>query len=55
MRKAEEDFCRIALNGDTVHVYLFHHYRDAEPGLARVERYAFKDFVARFGRSYEKP
>jgi hypothetical protein len=53
--KPEEGFCRIALNGDTVHVYLFRHQAEAEPCLAQVDRYEFNDFAARFGISYEKP
>lgn len=50
----EEGFCRIALSGADVLVYQFRH---AEPGpcLARLDRYAFNDFVARFGLTYGKP
>jgi hypothetical protein len=52
--KPEEAFCRIALAGADVLVYEFRHI-DGEPCLARVDRYAFNDFVARFGINYTKP
>ncbi|MFC7474540.1 hypothetical protein ACFQS7_09260 [Dankookia sp. GCM10030260] len=52
--KPEEGFCRIALSGAEVLIYEFRH---AGPGpcLAKLDRYAFNDFVARFGISYAKP
>jgi len=52
--KAEEGFCRIGLDGSAVLVYTFRH-TDAEPCLARVDRYEFNDFVGRFGAAYDKP
>jgi hypothetical protein len=52
--KPEEAFCRIALSGADVLIYEFRH-TGGEPCLARVDRYAFNDFVARFGVSYTKP
>src|SRR5215218_10049091 len=52
--KPEEAFCRIALSGADVLIYEFRHI-DGEPCLARVDRYAFNDFVARFGVNYAKP
>ena len=52
--KPEEAFCRIALAGADVLIYEFRH-TPAEPCLARVDRYAFNDFVAKFGLSYTKP
>jgi hypothetical protein len=52
--KPEEAFCRIALQGAEVLVYLFRHV-EGEPCLAAVDRYAFNDFVARFGANYTKP
>ena len=50
----EEGFCRIALSGADVLVYQFRH-GDPEPCLAKLDRYAFNDFVARFGITYVKP
>lgn len=50
----DEGFCRIALNGAEVHIYLFRQMA-GEPCLAQVDRYAFNDFVARFGANYRKP
>ena len=52
--KPEEGFCRIALSGSTVHVYLFRHL-EGEPCLAGVDRYEFNDFAARFGVNYTRP
>ncbi|MBK1657551.1 hypothetical protein [Paracraurococcus ruber] len=52
--KPEDGFCRIALSGAEVLIYEFRH-GDPEPCLARVDRYAFNDFVARFGTTYTKP
>jgi len=52
--KPEEGFCRIALDGTAVLVYTFRH-TDAETCLARVERWEFNDFAARFGITYDKP
>ncbi len=52
--KPEEAFCRIALTGGTVQVYLFRHV-DGQPCLAAVDRYEFNDFVTRFGVNYTKP
>jgi hypothetical protein len=52
--KAEEGFCRISLDGSAVLVYTFRH-TDAEPCLARVDRYEFNDFAGRFGITYDKP
>ena len=52
--KAEEGFCRIGLDGNAVFIYTFRH-TDAEPCLARVDRYEFNDFVGRFGITYDKP
>ena len=52
--KAEEGFCRIGLDGTAVLIYTFRH-TDAEPCLARVDRYDFNDFVGRFGPTYDKP
>ena len=52
--KAEEGFCRIGLDGNAVSIYTFRH-TDAEPCLARVDRYEFNDFVGRFGLTYDKP
>jgi hypothetical protein len=50
----EVAFCRIALAGADVLIYEFRHL-DGEPCLARIDRYAFNDFVARFGINYPKP
>ena len=52
--KAEEGFCRIGLDGSAVLVYTFSH-TDAEPCLARVDRWEFNDFAGRFGINYDKP
>jgi hypothetical protein len=52
--KPEEAFCRIALQGEDVLIYLFRH-GDPEPCLAHVDRYRVNEFVARFGISYRKP
>jgi hypothetical protein len=52
--KPEEGFCRIALDGSAVLVYTFRH-TDAEPCLARVDRWEFNDFASRFGITYDKP
>ena len=52
--KPDEGFCRIGLDGSAVLVYAFRH-TDAEPCLARVDRYEFNDFVGRFGITYDKP
>ena len=52
--KPEEGFCRIGLDGSAVLIYTFRHTA-AEPCLARVDRYEFNDFVARFGPTYDKP
>lgn len=52
--KPEEGFCRIALAGAEVLIYEFRHQPDG-PCLARIDRYAFNDFVARFGVTYAKP
>ena len=49
--KPEEGFCRIALSGADVLIYEFRH-GDPEPCLAKLDRYGFNDFVARFGISY---
>jgi hypothetical protein len=50
----EEGFCRIALLGHEVMIYLFRH-GDPEPCLTRVDRYTANEFFARFGPVYEKP
>ena len=52
--KAEEGFCRIGLDGSAVLVYTFRH-TDAEPCLARVDRWEFNEFAGRFGIAYDKP
>lgn len=52
--KPEEGFCRIALSGSSVQIYLFRQM-EGEPCLAAVDRYEFNDFVARFGANYTKP
>ncbi len=52
--KPEDGFCRIALQGADVLVYEFRH-GGPEPCLARVDRHAFNDFVARFGITYARP
>ena len=52
--KPEEGFCRIGLDGGAVLVYTFRH-TDAEPCLARVDRWEFNDFAGRFGITYDKP
>ncbi|MBD0276310.1 MAG: hypothetical protein ICV73_30850 [Acetobacteraceae bacterium] len=52
--KAEEGFCRIGLDGAAVLVYTFRN-TDAEPCLARVDRYEFNEFARRFGVAYDKP
>jgi hypothetical protein len=52
--KPEEGFCRIGLDGSAVLVYTFRH-TDAEPCLARVDRWEFNDFAGRFGITYDKP
>lgn len=52
--KPEEAFCRLALAGADVLIYEFRHLA-GEPCLARIDRYAFNDFVARFGIAYGKP
>jgi hypothetical protein len=52
--KPDEGFCRIGLDGNVVFVYTFRH-TDAEPCLARVDRYEFGDFIGRFGVTYDKP
>ena len=51
---AGEGFCRIALDGSAVRIYLFRHV-EGEPCLAAVDRYEFNDFVARFGVNYARP
>ncbi len=50
----EQGFCRIALQGHEVLIYLFRH-GEPEPCLAQVDRYTFNEFVARFGTVYDKP
>jgi hypothetical protein len=52
--RPDEAFCRIALAGADVLIYESRHL-DGEPCLARVDRHAFNDFVARFGINYTKP
>ena len=52
--KPEEGFCRIGLDGSAVLVYTFRH-TGAQPCLARVDRWEFNDFAARFGTTYDKP
>ena len=52
--KPEEGFCRIGLEGSAVLVYTFRH-TDAEPCLARVDRWEFNDFAGRFGVTYDRP
>jgi hypothetical protein len=52
--KPEEAFCRIALAGADVLIYEFREV-DGEPCLAKVDRYGFNEFVARFGINYAKP
>jgi hypothetical protein len=52
--KPDEGFCRIALDGSAVLVYTFRQTADG-PCLARVDRYEFNDFAARFGIAYDKP
>lgn len=52
--RPEEGFCRIALTGADVQVYLFRQM-DGEPCLTQVDRYAFNEFVARFGANYTRP
>ena len=52
--KPEDGFCRIGLDGSAVLVYTFRH-TDAEPCLARVDRWEFNDFAGRFGITYDKP
>ena len=54
LMKPEEGFCRIGLDGTAVLVYTFRH-TDAEPCLARVDRWEFNDFAGRFGSTYDKP
>ena len=51
---ADEAFCRIALQGHEVLIYMFRH-GDPEPCLAGVDRYTLNEFVARFGTVYDKP
>ncbi len=51
---AEEAFCRIALQGSEVLIYMFRH-GDPEPCLAGVDRYTLGEFVARFGTTYTRP
>src|SRR5919202_3747651 len=41
----EQGFCRIALQGHEVLIYLFRH-GDPEPCLAQVDRYTFNEFAA---------
>ena len=50
----EGTFCRIALAGAEVLIYEFRQV-GGEPCLAKLDRYAFNDFVARFGTTYPKP
>lgn len=52
--KAEEGFCRIGLDGGAVLIYTFRH-TEAEPCLARADRYEFNDFAGRFGFTCDKP
>ena len=52
--KPEEGFCRIGLDGNAVLIYTFRQ-TDAEPCLARVDRYEFNEFAGRFGITYDKP
>ena len=52
--KAEEGFCRVALDGAAVLVYTFRQTAEG-PCLARVDRYEFNDFAGRFGITYDKP
>lgn len=51
---ADEAFCRIALQGAEVFIYLFRH-GDPEPCLSHVDRYTLNEFVARFGTTYTRP
>ncbi|WP_135466502.1 hypothetical protein [Crenalkalicoccus roseus] len=50
----EEGFCRIALQGQAVLIYLFRH-GEAGPCLAQVDRYTVNEFVAPFGTTYTRP
>ena len=52
--KPDEAFCRIAVQGADVFIYLFRH-GDPEPCLAGVDRYTAGEFFARFGTTYENP
>jgi hypothetical protein len=50
----DEAFCRLALHGHEVLIYLFRH-GGSEPCLAGIDRYTAAEFFARFGISYERP
>ncbi len=50
----EQAFCRIALQGHEVLIYMFRH-GDPEPCLAQVDRYTLNEFTARFGIAYDRP
>lgn len=52
--RPEEGFCRIAVAGTDVLIYVFRHL-DGEPCLSAVQRHDFNAFVARHGANYVKP
>jgi hypothetical protein len=49
--KQGEGFCRLALEGQTAHLYQFR-FKGEEACLERIEAFAWPDFVKRFGVSY---
>ncbi len=50
----EDGFCRIALHGAEVLIYVMRH-TEAGPCLVRIDRSDFNAFVARNGVTYRKP
>lgn len=48
---ADDEFCRLAVTGDLVHVYRFRHSQD-DACLEQVESLPFADFAARYGTRY---
>jgi hypothetical protein len=51
---AEQGFCRVALQGPELLVYIFRHTA-AGPCLTRIDRGDFNAFVERHGTTYTKP
>ena len=53
---AEEGFCRVAIAGDTIHIYVFRHNPAANGAcLTQVVRQDLNSFMASRGTTYIKP